>query len=74
MVERYFSAQNFCFRYVGFSQVTSPVLYIKDPELIKQIYIKDSEYFPERQIYSSDDDSDPLWHKNLFSAKGKLKN
>lgn len=59
----------FCFRYVGFSQMNTPILYIRDPELIKQICIKDFDHFPEHQSFGTDGDVDPLWDKNLFAAK-----
>lgn len=60
----------FC-RYVGFSQATTPILLIRDPELIKQIGIKDFDHFPEHQALPADGDIDPLWDKNLFGSKGK---
>lgn len=57
-------------RYVGFSQANSPMLVIRDPELIKQICIKDFDNFNEHRSFGTDVGIDPLWDKNLFAAKG----
>ncbi|KAF5288530.1 hypothetical protein FQA39_LY15398 [Lamprigera yunnana] len=52
-------------RYVGFYQFTTPTLIIRDPELIKDITIKDFDSFPNhRQFIPAS--VDPLWGKNLF--------
>ncbi|KAF2899554.1 hypothetical protein ILUMI_06628 [Ignelater luminosus] len=59
-------------RYVGFYQFTTPVLLIRDPDLIKQIAIKDFDVFPEHRTFVSDE-VDPLWSRNLFSIKGLTK-
>lgn len=47
---------------------------IKDPELIKQICIKDFDHFPEHQSFGSEIKLDPLWDKNLFAANGMQHN
>lgn len=61
------------FRYIGVNQSIIPVLIIKDPELIKQIAIKDFDHFAERQPFTgNNDDGDPLWSRNLFGARGGL--
>lgn len=58
------------FRYVGFYIFTKPTLMIRDPELIKQICVKDFDHFTDHKMFVQDD-SDPLWGQNLFSLKGK---
>lgn len=60
----------FCFRYVGFNQGFLPVLLIKDPDLIKQVCIKDFDHFAERQPFTANEEDDPLWSKNLFGSRG----
>lgn len=50
-------------------QLTLPTLLIRDPELIKQITVKDFDHFVDHRSFASDD-ADPLWSKNLFSLKG----
>lgn len=50
--------------------MNTPILYIRDPELIKLICIKDFDHFPEHYSFGSDSDIDPLWDRNLFGAKG----
>lgn len=47
-----------------------PGLVVTDPELIKQITVKDFSSFSNR--YTSSDVHDPLGYYNLFSAKGAL--
>ncbi|XP_031355494.1 cytochrome P450 9e2-like [Photinus pyralis] len=57
-------------RFAGVYLITSPLLVIKDPELIKQITVKDFEYFLDHSRYLPDE-SEPLWGKNLFALKGE---
>lgn len=42
---------------------------IKDPELIKQIAIKDFDVFAERNAFVPED-VDPLWANGLFATRG----
>ena len=45
---------------------------LRDPELIKQIAIKDFDHFTNhKQIIP--DGIDEIWSKNLFSLKGTIK-
>nr|MCJ2511719.1 hypothetical protein [Diabrotica virgifera virgifera]MCJ2511723.1 hypothetical protein [Diabrotica virgifera virgifera] len=55
-------------RYVGFYQFTVPTLMIKDPELLKQITVKDSDYFTNHRAIVPDE-GDPLWTNNLLGLK-----
>lgn len=57
-------------RYVGFYQFLQPILMIKDPKLIKQICVKDFEYFLDRRPFVAED-VDPLWGKNLVALSGQ---
>lgn len=44
---------------------------LRDPELIKQIGVRDFEAFPEHTTFAPEE-SDPLWAKNLFAMPGKF--
>lgn len=63
--------QYFFFRYVGFLQFNRPNLIIKDIETIKNITIKDFDHF-QNHVGFVDEDSDPLFGRNLFSLKGTI--
>ncbi|XP_050293214.1 cytochrome P450 9e2-like isoform X1 [Anthonomus grandis grandis] len=56
-------------RVVGFYNFTMPTLLLRDPELIKQIGIKDFEHFADHPPLI-DPEADPLWSKNLLSLSG----
>ena len=43
---------------------------MKDPELIKQITVKDFDHFVDHQPFIPED-SDPLWSSNLLALTGK---
>lgn len=65
---------NICFifnRYVGFYQFLLPTLILRDPELIKQVTVKEFDSFPEHTMFAPEE-SDPLWAKNLFAMPGTL--
>jgi hypothetical protein len=57
--------------YVGIFSFDKPILLIRDLELLKNILIKDSQYFFDR-IISLDEKLDPIFGKILFALKGKL--
>ncbi|KAK5641884.1 hypothetical protein RI129_010431 [Pyrocoelia pectoralis] len=57
-------------RYSGMYQITNPILVIKDPELIKQITVKDFDHFIDHNQFITEE-CEPLWGKNLFSLKGE---
>lgn len=46
-----------------------PTLLVRDPELIKQMGVKDFDHFTDHSITA--ENIDPLLGKNLFSLKGK---
>ncbi|KAL3273879.1 hypothetical protein HHI36_015305 [Cryptolaemus montrouzieri] len=56
-------------RYTGFYQLSSPVLLLKDPKLIKEMCVKDFEHFLDHRTFLKED-VDPLWSKNLFALTG----
>lgn len=57
-------------RFVGMYQFMTPTLLIRDPELIKQISIKDFDHFMDHKPLVSEE-VDPLLGRNLFSLCGK---
>ncbi|KAF5285374.1 hypothetical protein FQR65_LT13264 [Abscondita terminalis] len=56
-------------RYVGMYNFGVPSLLIRDPNLIKQIFVKDFETFPQHRAFLPEG-VDPLWSNNLFAMKG----
>lgn len=60
----------YLYRYSGIYQCFLPILILKDPDLIKQITVKDFDHFTDHRSFFPED-VDPLWGKNLFSLKGK---
>ncbi|XP_076275225.1 cytochrome P450 9e2-like isoform X2 [Rhynchophorus ferrugineus] len=58
-------------RYTGFYQFQEALLLLKDPELIKQITIKDFDHFTDHRTVGTSDEIDPLFNKNLFFLKGQ---
>lgn len=62
---------NLIFRYFGGYQFSKPVVIVKDPDLIKQITVKDFDHFVDHSMFVfTDSESDELWLKNLLSLKG----
>ena len=57
--------------YVGIFSFDKPILLIRDLELVKNILVKDFQYFIDRVI-SFDETLDPLFSKTLFVMKGQL--
>ncbi|XP_044766583.1 uncharacterized protein LOC123322670 [Coccinella septempunctata] len=57
-------------RYYGFYQFTKPILFLRTPELIKQLCVKDFDHFLNRQTFVPET-SDDLLSKNLISLKGQ---
>nr|QZM07472.1 cytochrome P450 monooxygenase CYP9EK3 [Lasioderma serricorne] len=56
-------------RYFGTFNFATPVLYIRDVELIKKITIKDFDYFTDHSNVLAPNSQD-IFSKNLFSMKG----
>ncbi|KAK1117079.1 hypothetical protein K0M31_017002 [Melipona bicolor] len=57
-------------RYVGFFEFNTPLLLIRDLELIKSIAVKNFDHFPHHRLIF-EPDLDPLFSKNLFSLRGE---
>ncbi|XP_058796195.1 cytochrome P450 9e2-like [Phymastichus coffea] len=57
-------------KYVGAFNFTKPVFVIRDLELIKNITIKNFDYFPDHNPIG-DESLDPLFGGNLFNLKGQ---
>ncbi|XP_066257287.1 cytochrome P450 9e2-like [Euwallacea similis] len=57
-------------RYVGFYQFTVPALVVKDPELIKQLTVKDFDHFTDHRSLI-DPESDPIFAGNLLFLTGQ---
>lgn len=57
-------------RYGGVYLLTTPLLLVRDPELIKHIFIKDFNHFVDHQG-EFDEILDPLQAKNLLNMKGE---
>jgi hypothetical protein len=56
--------------YVGMFSFDKPSLLVRDPELVKNILVKDSNNFADR-ILSVDRNFDTLFGRNLFALKGQ---
>ncbi|KAL0100764.1 hypothetical protein PUN28_019266 [Cardiocondyla obscurior] len=57
-------------KYVGFFDMTVPVVMIRDPELIKSVTLKHFDSFHDHRSFV-DETQDPLFGKNLFSIRGE---
>ncbi|KAJ3645299.1 hypothetical protein Zmor_022965 [Zophobas morio] len=57
-------------RYSTFYQFFNPVLLVKDPDLIKQMLVKDSDHFMNHQHFIPPE-GDPIFYKNLFSMENQ---
>lgn len=47
-----------------------PIFLIRDPELIKQMAVKDFDHFLDHRV-NLEEDQDPLFGRNLFALKGQ---
>lgn len=61
-------SSNFLYRYSGFYQFLLPTLVLRDPDLIKQITVKDFDHFTD---HSTTVPGEPMLSKNLFTLKGQ---
>ncbi|XP_053996823.1 cytochrome P450 9e2-like [Hylaeus anthracinus] len=55
-------------KYVGFYDLTTPVIAIRDIELMKSITVKHFEHFQNHRNLQTDD-AEPLFSKNLFALR-----
>ncbi|ODM92847.1 Cytochrome P450 6k1 [Orchesella cincta] len=56
--------------YVGFSDIANPFYFVTDLELMKNIYVKDSDHFVNRRTLTTSQ-SDILFKKMLISLEGE---
>ncbi|XP_011150780.2 cytochrome P450 9e2-like [Harpegnathos saltator] len=56
-------------KYIGLMDMSTPVVLLRDPELIKDVMVKDFEHFPDHKTFSNEE-VDPLFGKNVFSLRG----
>ncbi|XP_052750676.1 cytochrome P450 9e2-like isoform X1 [Galleria mellonella] len=57
-------------KYVGLIEGTSPIVLIRDPELIKTITVKDFDHFVNHKQFF-DKDIDPLFGGSILMMKGQ---
>ncbi|XP_071648786.1 cytochrome P450 9e2-like [Temnothorax longispinosus] len=56
-------------KYVGIMDFGTPGVLVRDPELIKDIMVKDFESFPDHRSFV-DVNAEPLFGKNIFALRG----
>ncbi|XP_051157202.1 cytochrome P450 9e2-like [Leptopilina boulardi] len=57
-------------KYFGMMDIHKPVAVIRDPDLIKELCVKNFENFLDHQSFI-DETMDPIFGKNVFSLKGE---
>ncbi|KAF2894284.1 hypothetical protein ILUMI_11889 [Ignelater luminosus] len=59
-------------RYFGGYQFSKPIIIIRNPDLIKQITVKDFDHFVDHSMFApmETEEKIELWQKNLVSLKG----
>ena len=57
--------------YVGIFSFDKPILLIRDVELVKNILVKDVQYFIDH-VATFDEKLDPIFSRTLFMMKGQL--
>ncbi|XP_071870351.1 cytochrome P450 9e2-like [Bombus fervidus] len=57
-------------KYIGFFDFSSPIVMVRDLELLKSITVKNFDHFPDHRSFDSVD-RDPLFGKNLFALRGE---
>ncbi|XP_019700138.1 cytochrome P450 9e2-like [Harpegnathos saltator] len=55
-------------KYIGHMDMGTPTVFLHDPELIRDVMVKDFDYFPDHRIGS--EEIDPLFSKNVFALRG----
>ncbi|XP_039306889.1 cytochrome P450 9e2-like [Solenopsis invicta] len=56
-------------KYVGMMDFATTTVLLRDPELIKDIMVKDFEHFPDHRSFINED-IEPLLGKNIFALRG----
>lgn len=57
-------------KYVGFFDLMTPVIAIRDIELVKSITVKNFEHFVDHRSFQNSE-MEPLFNKNLFALRGE---
>lgn len=57
-------------KYIGTMDFTSPNILVRDPELIREVSIKNFEHFTDHRSIITED-ADPMFAKNVFSLRGE---
>ncbi|XP_011705724.1 PREDICTED: cytochrome P450 9e2-like, partial [Wasmannia auropunctata] len=52
-------------KYVGIMDLLSPAVLLRDPELIRDVLVKNFEHFPDHRSFL-DESVEPLFTKNIF--------
>ncbi|XP_012059255.1 PREDICTED: cytochrome P450 9e2-like [Atta cephalotes] len=56
-------------KYVGIMDFATPSVLLRDPELIRDVMVRDFEHFPDHRSFV-DESVEPLFGKNIFSLRG----
>ncbi|XP_011150787.1 cytochrome P450 9e2-like [Harpegnathos saltator] len=56
-------------KYIGLMDMATPLVLLRDPDLIRDVMVKDFEHFPDHKSFASEE-VDPLFGKNVFSLRG----
>lgn len=56
-------------RYLGMMDCFTPIVVVRDPNLIKEIAVKNFDHFPDHHSFINEK-IDPIFGKNVFSLKG----
>ncbi|KAL2728168.1 cytochrome P450 9e2-like, partial [Vespula maculifrons] len=57
-------------KYVGTMDFATPLLIVRDPDLLKDIMVKQFDHFPDHRAFV-DENIDPIFGKNVFSLRGE---
>ncbi|XP_076657346.1 uncharacterized protein LOC143361655 [Halictus rubicundus] len=57
-------------KYIGVYDFSTPMIMIRDPELIKSVTVKNFEHFQDHRSLKADD-IEPMFSKNLFALTGE---
>ncbi|XP_015606941.1 cytochrome P450 9e2-like, partial [Cephus cinctus] len=57
-------------KFFGLMDFNTPIILIRDPQLIREITVKNFEYFPDHNSLV-DETMDKLFGKNIFSLRGE---
>ncbi|KAG5348096.1 CP9E2 protein, partial [Acromyrmex charruanus] len=56
-------------KYIGIMDFATPAVLLRDPELIRDVMVRDFEHFPDHRSFV-DESVEPLFGKNIFSLRG----